>query len=78
VVYQEFNLLPYLSVAENVFFEKLPSKGGLVNYRTLYRDTQRSWLRSPRHLAADQVELLGSRRCNCWKLPKRSPPRARC
>lgn len=41
VVYQEFNLLPYLSVAENVFFEKLPSKRGLVNYRALYRDTQR-------------------------------------
>jgi ribose transport system ATP-binding protein len=41
VVYQEFNLLPFLSVAENVFFEKLPSKGGLVDYRTLYRDTRR-------------------------------------
>ena len=41
VVYQEFNLLPYLSVAENVFFEKLPSKRGLVDFRTLYRDTRR-------------------------------------
>src|SRR5690348_1296393 len=27
VVHQEFNLLPYLSVAENVLFEQLPRKG---------------------------------------------------
>ena len=38
-VYQEFNLLSYLSVAENIFFEKLPHKGGLVDYKTLYRET---------------------------------------
>ena len=38
-VYQEFNLLSYLSVAENIFFEKLPRKGGLVDYKTLYRET---------------------------------------
>lgn len=40
VVYQEFNLLSYLSVAENIFFERLPQKAGLVNYRKLYRDTE--------------------------------------
>lgn len=40
VVYQEFNLLPYLSVAENIFFERLPQAGGLVNYRALYRQAQ--------------------------------------
>ncbi len=38
-VYQEFNLLSYLSVAENIFFERLPRKAGLVDYKTLYRDT---------------------------------------
>ncbi len=40
VVYQEFNLLPYLSVAENIFFEKLPGKGGLVDFNRLYRDAE--------------------------------------
>jgi len=40
VVYQEFNLLPYLSVAENIFFESLPSRSGLVDFRTLYRDAE--------------------------------------
>ncbi len=40
VVYQEFNLLSYLSVAENIFFDRLPRKAGLVDYRKLYRDTE--------------------------------------
>lgn len=40
VVYQEFNLLPYLSIAENIFFEKLPQKGGLVDFKRLYDDAK--------------------------------------
>jgi ribose transport system ATP-binding protein len=39
VVYQEFNLLSYLSVAENIFFDKLPRKGILVHKKKLYADT---------------------------------------
>ncbi|OQY31667.1 MAG: D-xylose ABC transporter ATP-binding protein [Spirochaetaceae bacterium 4572_59] len=38
VVYQEFNLLPYLSIAENIFFERLPKKGVLVDFNRLYKD----------------------------------------
>lgn len=41
VVYQEFNLLSYLSVAENIFFDKLPRKAGFVDFRTLYRETEK-------------------------------------
>jgi len=40
VVYQEFNLLSYLSVAENIFFEQLPGKRGFVDFKTLYRKTE--------------------------------------
>lgn len=40
VVYQEFNLLSYLSVAENIFFERLPRKFGFVDFRKLYSDTE--------------------------------------
>ncbi len=40
VVYQEFNLLPYLSIAENIFFEKLPQKRGFVDYKKLYSDSK--------------------------------------
>jgi ribose transport system ATP-binding protein len=37
VVYQEFNLLPYLSVAENLLFDRLPRRYGLlVDYRKLH------------------------------------------
>lgn len=41
VVYQEFNLLPYLSVAENIFFEQIPGKNGFVDFSTLYRKTRK-------------------------------------
>lgn len=40
VVYQELNLLSYLSIAENIFFEHLPSRAGLVDYSKLYRDAK--------------------------------------
>ncbi|MDR3355514.1 MAG: sugar ABC transporter ATP-binding protein [Synergistaceae bacterium] len=39
VVYQEFNLLSYLSVAENIFFDNLPRKGIVVDKKKLYSDT---------------------------------------
>ncbi|MEE6274261.1 sugar ABC transporter ATP-binding protein [Georgenia wangjunii] len=39
VVHQELNLLPYLTVAENIFFERLPRRRGLVDYRTMYRES---------------------------------------
>lgn len=42
VVYQELNLLSYLSVAENIFFDRLPRKNGfLVDFEKLYSDTER-------------------------------------
>jgi ribose transport system ATP-binding protein len=38
VVYQEFNQLPYLSVAENLLFERLPRRFGvMLDYSTLTR-----------------------------------------
>jgi ribose transport system ATP-binding protein len=41
VVHQEFNLLPFLSVAENAYFERLPRRFGLVDFKRLYQDTER-------------------------------------
>ncbi len=60
VVYQEFNLLTFLSVAENIFFDRLPRKGPLVDFKTLYARAQAALDRvgldiSPR----TPVELLG-------------------
>jgi ribose transport system ATP-binding protein len=40
VVYQEFNLLPYLTVAENIFFQRLPRRLGLVDFTRLHADAE--------------------------------------
>jgi ribose transport system ATP-binding protein len=41
VVYQELNLLSNLSIAENIFFERLPSRAGLVDFNKLYRESEK-------------------------------------
>lgn len=40
MIYQEFNLVPYLSVAENIFLGKLPVNGAIINWNKLYKLTQ--------------------------------------
>ena len=37
VVPQEMQMLPYLTVAENIFLGNLPSKGGRVDWKTIYQ-----------------------------------------
>jgi ribose transport system ATP-binding protein len=60
VVYQEFNLLSYLSVAENIFFDHLPSKGILVDKKKLYANTQEVLKRVGLDVSPElPVELLG-------------------
>lgn len=38
VIYQEFNLLAHLTVAENVYLSKLPGKAGIINKRQLKKN----------------------------------------
>lgn len=41
IIYQEFNLIPGLTVAENIFLGREPVKGnGLINWRVLNKDAQ--------------------------------------
>lgn len=40
MIYQEFNLLSDLTVAENIFLGRLPMKGFLVDWKKLHQDTQ--------------------------------------
>ncbi|MEA2512484.1 MAG: inositol transport system ATP-binding protein [Thermomicrobiales bacterium] len=40
IIYQEFNLMPNLSVEENVFVGREPNSGGVVRWRSLRRQTQ--------------------------------------
>ena len=39
-IYQEFNLVPYLSVAENVFLGREPTRNGLVDYRRMVAESE--------------------------------------
>jgi len=59
-VYQEFNLLSYLSVAENIFFEALPRRIGFVDFRTLHERTEELLREVGLDIApTTPVELLG-------------------
>jgi ribose transport system ATP-binding protein len=40
-VHQERNLIPRFSVGENIMLERLPTRGGLVDYATIDRDARR-------------------------------------
>ncbi|MBL8126179.1 MAG: sugar ABC transporter ATP-binding protein, partial [Chloroflexia bacterium] len=40
IIYQEFNLMPNLTVAENVFIGREPNSGGFVNRRKMEDDTR--------------------------------------
>ncbi|HHW00900.1 MAG TPA: sugar ABC transporter ATP-binding protein [Clostridiaceae bacterium] len=45
-IYQEFNLIPYLSVAENIYYGRFPQKFGFVDYKTMYKNAKKvlDWL----------------------------------
>ena len=41
IIHQELVLVPYLTVAENIFLNREPVKGGLVDFEKIYTDAQR-------------------------------------
>jgi len=40
IIYQEFNLAMNLSVAENIFLGRIPTRGGFIQYDQLYRQAE--------------------------------------
>src|SRR5437588_8781846 len=40
MIHQELNLAPNLSVAENVFLGRAPTRGGLIDWRRLYANAE--------------------------------------
>jgi ribose transport system ATP-binding protein len=60
VVYQEFNLIPLLSVAENIFMGRQPMKNGMIDWNKMNQDAAR--LLAELHVDIDprvQVRSLG-------------------
>jgi simple sugar transport system ATP-binding protein len=49
-VYQEVNLIPAMSVAENISVGRLPTRFGFINRRRLYRDAEAALARLDVHL----------------------------
>ena len=41
IIHQELVLVPYLSVAENIFLNREPVKGGMVDYGKMYEMAQK-------------------------------------
>lgn len=39
-VYQEMSLIPEMTVAENIFFGRLPKKGGRIDWKALYQNAR--------------------------------------
>jgi ribose transport system ATP-binding protein len=60
-VYQEFNLLEHMSIAENIYFQHLPRKRGLVDFKKLESDTSAMLEKVGMNDASPntKVELLG-------------------
>lgn len=78
VVHQELNLLPYLSVAENIFLDDLPHRGPLLDYRRL--DAETSALLERIGLDVDPatpVEMLGVAQMQLIEIAKAISTRCR-
>lgn len=55
-VYQEFSLLPELSVAENIFMGRLPVKNNFIDWKKLYQDSDE--LLKELNVDIDSIKLI--------------------
>jgi ABC-type sugar transport system ATPase subunit len=74
-IYQELNLVEYLSVAENLHMGRLPTKGNrktaVVDWKKIYGDSGK--ILNNLHVDIDpkeRVSHLGSRKNRWWKSPR--------
>ncbi len=58
IIYQEFNLIPYLNVAENIFIDHMPGKGLLIDRKGMHAKAQE--LLSDMKMKVDTHALAGT------------------
>ncbi len=72
LIYQEINLAPNLTVAENIFLGSEISRGGLVKRRQMAEEAQQVINRlGAQFSATDLVSRLSTPSSSRWKLPAR-------
>src|SRR5215207_7824588 len=77
-IYQEFNLVPSLTVAENVFLGREPVTGPFVSWKTMRRDTCALALRYGLDLPANRlVRNLSVAQQQMAEIPRALPVRSR-
>lgn len=54
-VYQELNMIPYLSVGENIFLGRYPKKGNMIDWKKLYADSRKLLKDMGLHINAEAV-----------------------
>ncbi|MEI7030280.1 sugar ABC transporter ATP-binding protein [Streptomyces pratensis] len=70
-IYQEFNLVPDLTVAENIFLGRQPRRFGLVDHRRMREDAQKLLRRVGVHVRPDaRVRDLGIARLQMVEIAK--------
>ena len=37
IIFQHRRLMPYMSIAENIFIDKMPKRAGMIDYRRMHR-----------------------------------------
>ena len=61
VIFQEFNLLPHLSVAENIYINREPTRGPIIDWQAMQRGSlevlQRLGLEVDPRIAVDQLSV---------------------
>ena len=78
IIYQELNLVPQLTVAENIFLSSLPQKNAaMIDWKTIYRRAEEllPWMSISAYMRA---YLNSESRSNRWlRSPRRSTTRRR-
>ena len=74
IIYQELNLIPELSVAENIFWIRQPKRNGFIDWKQMNQDAEKILegidMKIPPKMIVSTLSVAQRR---WWRLRKRSP-----